>query len=208
MKKPIIIEFTGTPESGKTSCINTLITDLEKTGIQVVYLRETAEFFGEISDTPKDSFKAVHEMREHTLKELEKLKFYSNKDLIIVDRGLVDAHFFGGFYGGLYRDTCSEIEMKNYMELLNEYSFLYPEMLFVFKTTPEEAIRRKGSEGSIVTKKYVGLYNENLDFFCKESNKGENYIIETTKMTKEAVKNKVFGLILNSYYGNLKPRVS
>lgn len=41
--KPFIIEFTGTPDSGKTSTIKILVSRLESKGLKTYYIRENTK---------------------------------------------------------------------------------------------------------------------------------------------------------------------
>ena len=75
---------------------------------------------------------------------------------------------------------------------------LTPDLLFIFKVTPEISIKRKGKEGHLVTLSFCKDFNILLDSF-KESISSPNFLIDTTTLSKEKVSDTVYSLILNKF---------
>lgn len=91
---PYVIEFTGTPRTGKTTLINNLEDFFKKGGLSVDVIEEfttSKKYKKEIYPTLKDNYKNVinTEIPKYVLKEL-KDAIERNKDIIIVDRCLLD----------------------------------------------------------------------------------------------------------------------
>ena len=89
---PFIVEFSGTPEAGKTTAIGTVANMLRSNGYKVVTLQESAESLP--LEIPKGSFDANLWMHLRTQSELLKA-VYSPNDIILADRGLIDSFFYG-----------------------------------------------------------------------------------------------------------------
>lgn len=91
---PYVIEFTGTPRTGKTSLINNLKDFFKKKGFKVEVLEEfttSKKYKEEIYPHLKDKYKSVvnTEIPKYVLKQLED-SLSNNPDIIIIDRSLVD----------------------------------------------------------------------------------------------------------------------
>ncbi|MBQ7140851.1 MAG: HD domain-containing protein [Bacilli bacterium] len=93
-QNPYVIEFTGTPRTGKTSLINNLKDFFKKKGFSVEVLEEfttSEKYKKEIYPTLKDKYKNVvnTEIPKYVLKQLEE-SINKNPDIIIIDRSLFD----------------------------------------------------------------------------------------------------------------------
>ena len=91
---PYVIEFTGTPRTGKTTLINNLYDFFKKKGFSVEVLEEfttSKKYKKEIYPTLKDKYKNVvnTEIPKYVLKQLEE-SISNNPDIIIIDRSLFD----------------------------------------------------------------------------------------------------------------------
>lgn len=94
-KEPYVIEFTGTPRTGKTTLINNLEDFFKKGGFKVSVLEEfttSKKYKKEIYPKLKDQYKNIinTEIPKYVLHELIKEMIDSNSDIIIVDRSLFD----------------------------------------------------------------------------------------------------------------------
>lgn len=101
--KTITVEFTGTPESGKTTCIKRLIEHFEKLGYKVGFIQESAEIVPK--NIPKGHFDGHLWMRLHSLENILEKK-HSECDILLIDRGVID----GIFYTYLYLSRNPEAE--------------------------------------------------------------------------------------------------
>lgn len=93
-KTPYVIEFTGTPRTGKTTLINNLYDFFKKQGFTVEILEEfttSKKYKKEIYPTLKDKYKNVvnTEIPKYVLKQLED-SISAKPDIIIIDRSLFD----------------------------------------------------------------------------------------------------------------------
>lgn len=194
-KYPFMVEFTGSPEAGKTTCIQAILERLTEKGLSIKYIQESAEIVS-CSNIPKRSFEAHVSMRLLTIYNIINAK-YENYDLVLIDRGLLDGIFYtikfltdnpDKHYG------CTEL-----IKLLDSLkSSICPDLLVIFKVNPKTAIERKGHEGSIVTLSFVKNYNRLLDSF-KNSLSSPNVLIDTSELSKEEVANSVLDLITSEF---------
>lgn len=91
---PYVIEFTGTPRTGKTSLINNLNDFFKKKGFVVDILEEfttSKKYKSEIFPLLKDKYKSIinTEIPKYVLNQLNK-SLKNNNDIIIIDRSLFD----------------------------------------------------------------------------------------------------------------------
>lgn len=118
-KVPYVIEFTGTPRTGKTSLINNLLDFFKKKGFTVEVLEEfttSKKYKKEIYPTLKDKYKSVvnTEIPKYVLKQLEEA-VDNNPDIIIIDRSLFDRLIW---VDRLYlKEGMTEEEYNNYKKL-------------------------------------------------------------------------------------------
>ena len=206
--RPFVVEFTGTPEAGKTTTIKQIIPLLEasssvkQNGVyymkraEVRYVREAAEVTP--SCIPKGSFDANFWMRAHTVAELfEQLYNTSHNDIIIADRGIIDAQFFG--YKFYAQGLCSKEEHESFISLIKNKTLL-PDLLIYLKTSPEESIRRRGGEGRIVTLDWVKNYNDLFEeFIVSGAISVPLYSIDTTGVPQHFVVQAVTNKIMSDY---------
>ncbi len=116
---PYVIEFTGTPRTGKTSLINNLKDFFKKKGFVVEVLEEfttSEKYKKEIYPTLKDKYKNVvnTEIPKYVLKQLEE-SIERKPDIIIIDRSLFDRLIW---VDRLYlKNGMSEKEYSEYKKL-------------------------------------------------------------------------------------------
>jgi len=125
-KKPYIIEFTGTPRTGKTTLINNLLDFFKKAGFKVSVIEEfttSKKYKKEIYPLLKDKYKNIvnTEIPKYVLQELEET-IKENPDIIIIDRSLFDRliwvdrlHIKNGMSDEEYNDY-----KKKYIPLIKE----------------------------------------------------------------------------------------
>ena len=186
--RPYIVEFTGTPEAGKTTSILKTISILESHGLNVGFVRESAEIVPQC--IPKGSWHANIWMRCITLAKTIEMSYCNQYDVVICDRGPLDGIFLGYLYQS--EGKCDS-EVCAYINFIRE-SKIKPDILITLFTTPEEAIRRRGGEGRLVTKKWVQNYNTLLyPFFASVD--VEKIWIDTTNQSAQQVKDKLVEII-------------
>lgn len=104
-RRPFMVEFSGTPEAGKTSTISAVADILRSANYKVITLRESAESLP--CEIAKGTFHA--NMWMHFITQAGILKaVHSNADIALIDRGVVDSEFYGQKF--LAEGGCSKEE--------------------------------------------------------------------------------------------------
>lgn len=190
---PFMVEFLGTPESGKTTVIGQICTNFHYCD-KVVTVRESAEI------TPpflhKGSVQAHFWMSLTSAKSIFEKKFSSNPDsLILIDRGIVDTIFWNNYHGKNGKLSPNEVSHTNaFFEDLK----LMPNLIIFLTTTPENAIYRRGGEGRIVTLDFVSNFNNALNTFMKNVTIPV-FHLDTSHLSKDEVYSKVIKEITDRY---------
>ena len=125
-KKPYVIEFTGTPRTGKTTLINNLCDFFKMDGFNVIVLEEfttSRKYKQEIYPKLKNEYKKVVniEIPKYALKELKEA-ISQNPDIILIDRSLFDRTIWmDRLYNknGLSKQEYDEF-MDKYIEIIKE----------------------------------------------------------------------------------------
>ena len=152
MRKPFMVEFTGTPEAGKTTTIRNVANKLVNDGFNVIILKESAESLPK--EIPKGTWDANLWMHYQTQSSILRAK-YSDADICLVDRGLIDSRFYGKKF--LWENVCTEEEYEDFCKQF--IKDLFPDYLICLTVTPEEAIRRRGGNGRLINEEYLRKYN-------------------------------------------------
>ena len=187
-RKPFIVEFTGTPEAGKTTVINRLCKELLQKGYKVKLYPESAENTPEIF--PKGCVESNLWRNFDTFKHVLEAPYLLEYDIVIFDRGAIDRIFW------IYMDSIYDFDTatKNapFMNIMKDYP---PDLLISFNVSAETSIKRRGGEGRLVTKEFVTNYNNLLNIFINsiEINK---VIISTDNQSIEQVLDRVLENIL------------
>lgn len=190
-RKPFMVEFSGTPEAGKTTTINTVANIMRNANYRVIVLRESAESLPD--EIAKGTFQA--NMWMHFITQAGLLKaVHADADIALIDRGIVDSEFYGQKFlleGGCSKDEYEEFE-RTFLQCLK------PDLFITLMVTPEEAIKRRGGEGRLVNREYVRKYNEAyLKYFRTVQYPKELINIEMKEPSE--VSKQVSNIILNYY---------
>ena len=190
-RKPFMVEFSGTPEAGKTTTINTVANIMRNANYRVIVLRESAESLPD--EIAKGTFQA--NMWMHFITQAGLLKaVHADADIALIDRGIVDSEFYGQKFlleGGCSKDEYEEFE-RTFLQCLK------PDLFITLMVTPEEAIKRRGGEGRLVNREYVRKYNEAyLKYFRKVQYPKD--LINTEMKEPSEVSKQVSDIILNYY---------
>ena len=105
--RPLMIEFMGSPEAGKTTAIDSIVKSLNDLGIITSKIRESAESVP--SYYPKGSLSAHFWMRLNTAKSISEQYHKNSDDVIIIDRGIYDTMFWNEILknkGELNKSEC------------------------------------------------------------------------------------------------------
>lgn len=189
MRKPFMVEFTGTPEAGKTTSITNIANALRSKGKRVMVLKESAEKLP--SEIPKGTWYANLWMHYQTQSGLLKAKF-ADCDIVLVDRGLVDSNFYGKKF--LWEGACTQEEYEKFrMQFMEE---LFPDFLIMLMVPPKIAIQRRGGEGHLVTEEYIEKYNQMLLRYYDEV-RCHKCLIDTSELDVYEMNQTILAVILN-----------
>lgn len=194
--QPYFVEILGTPEAGKTSSIQTVTNRLKANGYSVRYIQEAAELVPKQFD--KTSIEAHLWIRLHVASEIVLAKV-SNIDIVIIDRGIIDALFWNLLF--FHKGALTSEQLKDCDNFFSSLNF-NPDFVIGLTTSPEEAISRKGKEGKIVTVEFVRNFNKNFLLFMEDI-EIPKIIMDTTLLKKDIVADYMYKLII-SHYKNRK----
>lgn len=193
MKRPIVIEFSGLPNSGKT----TLLHNLEKlcicNNINAIILQEPAELLP--LTIPKGSIQQNLWITLETLQKSLELKYLTDYDFILLDRGFYNQLFWSTMYEEQNPEYSKYI--INFMEKFDEMYNVRPDYLYVVDVTVDEAIKRRMSTGNPVTfskKEFLINYKNKFKTFYQNIN--PKFYIDSTNLSKDELANIVFEHII------------
>ena len=162
MRTNRIIEFTGIPNSGKTTLIRRLKEEFpEKYGLTVQVQREDAEIVP--TEIPKRTWNRNVWITFGQLQSLVQA-YYSPADIVLLDRGMFDAMFWAKFM--LDQKTATKEQADGVLTILDQmYKNLdfRPDCLFLIDSSVEESLRRRAlMEGTSVYSKpdFLNMYHE------------------------------------------------
>lgn len=190
MRRPFMVEFTGTPEAGKTTAIKNVANKLITAGYKVVTLQESAEKLP--SEIPKGSWNANLWMHLQTTAEILRAS-YVDADIILLDRGLIDSDFYGKKF--LWEN---EIKEKQYRQFKKQFiDELFPDFLVACIVSPETAIKRRGGAGRLVNERYIRRYNELFrryydEIVCRKA------VIDTGSLSVYEMNDQIFKIIMEN----------
>lgn len=188
--RPYVVEFSGTPEAGKTTAIQNVASLLHDTGYSVKVIRESAEDLPEIF--PKASFDSQLWMLGTTLRELALARNMKNVDIVLVDRGMLDLMFWNEIAFLLSNCTAQQ---KNCKKFFLKSLDLMPDYFIAFSSSPEESIKRRGGEGRLVTANFISRYNYFFTQFYQALEVPKLWI-NTNDLSREEIAGILFGKIL------------
>ena len=187
MRRPFMIEFTGTPEAGETTVITNVSNQLTALGYRVFVLKESAEKLPR--QIPKGTWDANLWMHYQTMSGILNAK-YIDTDIVLIDRGLVDSNFYGKRF--LWNNLCTK---EKYEKFRNQFiDELFPDFLVALIVSPDIALKRRGGEGTLVNEEYIKKYNE-LFLVYYEQIKFSKVLIDTSKLNVYEMNSAIFSEI-------------
>lgn len=196
-RRPIVIEFCGSPKAGKTSSITSLNIFLKRNGFKTAVLTERASICP-ISDKQSPAFNVwtctstINEINERI--DTANISVENGVDVIICDRGIFDALCWFRWLES--KEKMSEDEYK----VLAEFSMLYRwqkniDLVYVFLATPEESIKREyanlltDKRGTIMREDILSEYSSAVMNTLKEYEDDfrATHIIDTTNRNQNDV---------------------
>ena len=214
---PYVIEFTGTPRTGKTSLINNLKDFFKKKGFVVEVLEEfttSEKYKKEIYPTLKDKYKNVvnTEIPKYVLKQLEE-SINRNPDIIIIDRSLFDRL--------IWVDRLvlkAGMSKEEYTEYKNLYIPLIKEKIDIIISTYTDSLTslKRDYHANLSLEKRTFLNEKNVDEYNKSLLNMEQLsrqeqinfkLFDTTSKNQREISFEVIDFILENMKNNLLEKV-
>lgn len=202
-KRPLIIEFCGSPRAGKTSCMSSLEIFFARNDISVKIVSEKAAICP-IADKSSPSYNIWNTLQ--MICEVEEiLSNNENYDIILLDRGLFDSLFWSYWHYSAHR--MSDAEYRTFNDFITFPEWIrHVQIVFIFKCEPEVSIKREYSTlltdqaGKIVNKpnlrKYLSAIETVQEKFSRPFRRIEE--IDTSDLEQNDVSFQVTKQILSS----------
>ncbi len=212
--KPHIIEFTGTPTSGKTTLINGFDSILRNRGFRVMRPQEGAEVFRHISrKTPAynittGSYGLINVMEAANTRDY---------DFVLLDRALYDAHAWMIFWEG--RGQLTSEERAAFQRLFtDERWLLHIDLCLYVVCAPKQAMARAKLDSPHAVGCIEGSYTNptTIAKLIKVFSQGQlemekrglpAFLLDTADLSKPEMFDRTFDLLLRSIKSrNLKSK--
>ena len=178
-RRPIIIEFCGSPKSGKTTTINSLNTFLKRNDFKTIVLSERASVCP-VKDK-KDPFFNIWTLTSAIAELIGYLESKDKYDVIIADRGIFDSlcwfewlnHENDGNNSSLDNETYNILENFALIDLWRNII----DIVYIFKVPPSTSIQREYANlltkkpGSIMREDTLSNFNKAIDRAKKKYSK-------------------------------------
>lgn len=198
-RRPIVIEFCGSPKSGKTSSINSLNIFLKRNGFKTAVLTERASVCP-ISDKQSPVFNSwtctatINEINEKLDMANVSTDPENNLDVIVCDRGIFDALCWFRWLKNRNKMNECEYDVLTKFAMLNRWQKNI-DLVYIFIADPEESIKREyanlltDKRGSIMKEDILFQYREAVLQTLSEYKKAfrASCIIDTTTMQQNEV---------------------
>lgn len=163
LPKPFVIEFTGTPRTGKTTTINNLYDFFKKGGFNVdvieefwtsKYCRENFKNKIDKMSPPDGSIAIIDEVYKQLQESLE-----SDKDIILIDRSINDRQIW------LYRRYLRDMSEEQYFSARDKYQAISKKLIdFLLITYADPMVSlRRDYISSLALEKRSFLNVENIE---------------------------------------------
>lgn len=193
MKRPTVIEFSGLPNSGKTTLLQNIAKLCERNNISAIIVQETAELLPK--NIPKGTIEQNLWITLETLEKSLELSFMSDVDFVLLDRGFYNQLFWVNMYAE--KDAEYGKLVLDFMEKFSRRYEVLPDYLYIIDVDVEESIKRRMATGEPVTfskQDFLREYKNKFEKFVKGIN--PKLYIDTTNLGKDEVANIVFNTII------------
>jgi len=205
-RRPIVIEFCGTPKAGKSSCVSSLNLFLKRNGFKTKVLAERASVCP-IQDKYNPSFNLWNffsssaELLENFVEKAKEI------DVILCDRSIFDSLCWFQWFQQYDHINDEDFNVIETFLTMNRFRAMF-DLIYVFKTSPTVALDREYANlltrknGSIMNDNVLLEYNTCLDTAKQKYEKVFRCIreINTDDLNQNAVSYKVTKDVLTSLY--------
>ena len=191
LTKPFVIEFSGTPRTGKTTTINNLYDFFKKGGFDITIIEEftTSKYYKEefkqkYSDLSSSDFNIV--ILKEVTKQLKDI-INSGREIILIDRSINDRQIWN-----YRRYKKGDIDLKTYEELRDKYSLISKKLIDFLVITYADAltsIKRDYNSSlaleqrNFLNKNNIDEYNDSLNNLQELfKNNPDNYLLLDTSL--------------------------
>jgi len=163
-KKPFVIEFSGTPKSGKTTCVDAIAKFFRRNGFSVSLVTERASICP-VRDKEDISFNVWTGATSLT-KLIEALEHEAS--IVILDRGIFDSLVWMEFHKETQGISEGEFDIIKRFFLLEKFRTII-DMVVVLSVAPEKALEREFKDqitditGTIMNPATLAAYNRCID---------------------------------------------
>lgn len=173
LSKPFVIEFSGTPRTGKTTTINNLYDFFKKGGLSVKLIEEftTSKYYKEVL---KEKFSSMNlEERNMLILEevLNQLKeaLTQNFDIILIDRSINDRQIWN-----YIRYVDGDMSKSTYLNVRDKYKTISKGLIDILLITYADSLTslKRDYLSSLALEKRNFLSKKNID----EYNSALNYL--------------------------------
>jgi len=173
-RKPVVIEFAGTPKAGKTTTLSSVQAFLKRCGFKVEIVVERASVCP-IRDRKHANFNiwTACTTLAQVLEKTQTPPRIDDPDVLILDRGLFDAVAWLGMMERLARIRREEREVVERFLLLSDWRKRISGVV-VMTASPNQAMKREqgdlpveGSGGSIMNEAVLDQFKMNVSEACK-----------------------------------------
>lgn len=212
-KRPIVIEFSGSPKAGKTSCINSLELFLKRNGFTVQIVQERASVCP-VSDKQSPMFNLWTACMSLAglIGTLENKK--NQVDVLILDRGIFDALCWFEWLVSISKMEEEQRKKTEQFLLANELVSCI-DIVFAFSVQPNISIEREYATlltdklGTIMNAKVLGEYLTAMEHTYSTKSKYFHKVfkIDTSCKNQDEVGKEVTEATLNTLKYLLMERI-
>ena len=200
-KRPLIIEFCGSPRSGKTSCLSSLEIFLKRNDFSVKIVHEKAASCP-IKDKSNPAYNTWNTL-QLLCDVYETTCNGEDVDFILLDRGLFDSLFWSKWHHDEHRLSHDELNKFDEFVLSTDWR-KYVQIVFIFTCDNEVSVQREHAnlltdeQGAILNSKNLERYSTAIEHvkgkFSEQFKSIET--IDTSKITQNTVGHRVTKRIL------------
>ena len=194
MKRPIVIEFSGLPNSGKTTLLHNLKKLFKSNNVKAIFVKEPGELIPKV--IPRGSIAQTLWFTLEMLQQQLELSFQTDADYILIDRGFYNQLFWSTFYDE--QDAEYSKFICGFMEKFSEMFDVKPDYLYIIDVDVDESIKRRISSGEPVTfskKSFLENYKKNFKNFAEGIS--SKLYIDTTHLSVQEVATIVYKTIIS-----------
>jgi len=188
-RRPIVIEFSGSPKSGKTTCINSLELFLKRNGSKVQIVQERASICP-VADKKSPMFNIWTSCMSITQMIASLEQKVATCDVLILDRGVFDAFcWFDWLHSKKAISHYNKTAIENFLSidlLINRI-----DIVFAFTVNPDISIEREYANlltdmpGTIMSKNTLAEYLRSVRRVIEQKNHYFHKIFEIDTSDKE-----------------------